>query len=296
MTDIRRRLDAGSTRAVGGTIALVIGALLVMAAPPAAGVTPEGEHSTGLRVTKAQRLLPPANATFDYQIGGAYAPSASVRIVDRDRLDAPVRGRYNVCYVNAFQTQAGDVAWWKSHHRNLLLRRADGRYVVDGAWNEILLDTSTSAKRQALLTIIGRWIDGCRTHGFQAVEPDNLDSWTRSASLLKRAHNVAFARLLIARAHRDMLAIAQKNDTTIAPVGTSLGFDFAITEECQVYAECGTFTRAYGRRVYEIEYTDNGGSAGFSRACAARGRSISIVYRDRDVVPRGTRGYVSRTC
>jgi hypothetical protein len=239
--------------------------------------------------------LPPANGPFDYQIGGAYTPAASVKIVDRDRTAAPVAGRYNVCYVNAFQTQSDEVAWWKANHDNLLLKR-NGAYVVDSAWNEILLDTSTSAKRTELASIVGGWIDGCRDAGYQAVEPDNLDSWTRSKRRLTKADNTAYASLLISRAHAAGLAIAQKNTTELGTSGKAMGFDFAIAEECQAYSECGQYTGPYGNRVYEIEYTDNGGIANFNAACAARGASISVIYRDRDVVPKGRPGYVYKEC
>jgi hypothetical protein len=242
------------------------------------------------------RRLPPANGRFDYQIGGAYRPSTSVRIVDRDRLDRPARGRYNVCYVNAFQTQPADIRWWKAKHGDLLLRKANGRYVVDGEWDEILLDTSTAAKRARLASIVGGWINRCASRGYDAVEPDNLDSYSRSSKRLTRKDNVLFAKALARRAHAAGLAIAQKNDPSIAPKGRRIGFDFAIAEECQVYDECGAFTSAYGRRVYELEYVDNGGAANFARACKARGAKISIVYRDRDVVPRGARGYVYKAC
>jgi hypothetical protein len=239
-------------------------------------------------------ILPPPHAVFDYQIGGAYPPAAEVRIVDRDRLDPPVPGRYNVCYVNAFQTQDNEVAWWKAHHRRLLLRR-DGRFVHDPGWpGEILLNTSTPDRRRAIVRILGRWMDGCAQAGFAAVEPDNLDSWTRSHRLLTRRDNVALARRLAARAHTAGLAIAQKN--TAGLHGKSIGFDFAIAEECQVYRECGTYTREFGRRVYEIEYPDNGGRANFRLACRRRGGRISVIYRDRDVVPKGHAGYVYRTC
>jgi hypothetical protein len=48
--------------------------------------------------------------------------------------------------------------------------------------------------------------------------------------------------------------------------------------------------------VIEIEYPDNGGPAGFAAACRARGKLISIVYRDRGVTPAGRPGYVERGC
>lgn len=253
-------------------------AACILCAPAAAAVSP-----------------PPAGAAFSYQIGGAFRPAAGVAIVDRDWHDAPAPGAYGICYVNAFQAQPGSLAWWRRRHPSLLLRRA-GRPVVDSAWNEQLLDTSTAATRHRLAAVVGGWVDRCARAGYRAVEPDNLDSWTRSRGALTAADNLAFARLLIARAHSDGLAIAQKNGTEIAAAGRRLGFDFAIAEECQPYRECGSYLHAYGRRVIEIEYPDDGGLRNFERACALRGSRISIVYRDRNVTPAGRPGFVERRC
>jgi hypothetical protein len=244
----------------------------------------------------ASVVAPPVNATFDYQIGGAYPPRAGVRIVDRDRTVTPAKGYYNVCYVNGFQTQSAEAKWWRAHHDDLLLRDAKGAYVVDGEWHEQLLDTSTAAKRAALAEIVGGWIDGCAAKGYDAVEPDNLDSYSRSKKRLTLSDNKAFARLLIARAHAAGLAIAQKNTAELRSEGPKLGFDFAIAEECQVYDECGVYTKPYKNRVFEVEYPDNGGRGNFARACRARGARVSVVYRDRDVVPRGRKGYVYDAC
>ena len=244
----------------------------------------------------ASTTLPPANGQFDYQIGGAYLPSSTVAIVDRDRLAAPAAGKYNICYVNAFQTQPEDANWWKTNHDDLLLKKANGKYVIDSGWNEMLLDTSTAAKRTALLAIVGGWIDGCKASGYSAVEPDNLDSYSRSSKRLTKQNNIDFATLLAARAHADGLAIAQKNDSSMTSKGRAIGFDFAIVEECQVYDECGDFTSVYGAQVYEIEYKDNGGTSNFSKACNARGATTSVIYRDRDVVAKGSSGYVYQYC
>jgi hypothetical protein len=129
------------------------------------------------------------------------------------------------------------------------------------------------------------------------VEPDNLDSWTRRGvhGAITRADNLAYARLLIVRAHHLGLAIAQKNAVEVAAQGHRLGFDFAIAEECAVWHECGGYTRAYGRHVIEVEYRDQASSA-YSRACRLRSGKISIIRRDRDVVPRGSAGYYYRHC
>lgn len=243
--------------------------------------------------------LPPANVPFDYQIGGAFLPADDVTIVDRDRTDRPAEGRYNVCYVNAFQTQPGEVRGWKRLHPDLLLRRR-GRLVVDGAWNEVLLDTSTAGKRRRLAKIVGGWIDGCARAGYDAVEPDNLDSWTRSQGTLTKAQNRAFARLLVQRAHRAGLAIAQKDTAELLPDARRVGFDFSIAEECNVYDECDDYMAVYGRLVYAVEYSDDGGArspaANYEDACRRWGTRISITYRDRLVQRPGTKGYRSVFC
>lgn len=229
----------------------------------------------------------PMGLRVDYQLGGAHQPADGVTGVVRDRTDSPAPGLWSACYVNAFQTQPGadDVP------EDLLLHDATGARVEDPDWpGEFLVDVGTAEQRQRVLDVVGPWFDGCAADGFDAVEPDNLDSWTRSGGLLTAADAVAMARLLVARAHDDGLTVAQKNTAEL--VGADLGFDFAVTEECQEFDECDAFTDAYGAQVVEIEYTD----AAFDAACAARGGEIAVQRRDRDVSVPGTEGYVARSC
>jgi hypothetical protein len=261
------------------------------ASPSPAPSSPEETH------VEIHTIPPfPGDGRLDYQIGGPYEPDASVAVVDRDRREQPAAGRYNVCYVNAFQTQPEDAGFWSREHPDLLVRR-DGRLVSDPDWpGELLLDTSSAAKREALMAVVGPWIDGCAASGFDAVEPDNLDSWTRSRGVLTRHDDVAFATLLARRAHLHGLSVGQKNTSELGTAGrTQVGFDFAVVEECQVHDECAAYTDVYGDRVVEIEYTDNPRSA-YDEACRARGSTISVVLRDRDVVPRGRPGYVYAAC
>ncbi|MFI7008688.1 endo alpha-1,4 polygalactosaminidase [Streptomyces sp. NPDC050145] len=260
---------------------LAAAALAGCSARPGAPDAPDG------RVTR-----PPAGAGFDYQLGGPYPPPDGVRVVARDRTERPVRGLYNICYVNAFQAQPDATRWWRRERPELLLRDADGRLVVDEDWGEPLLDISTAGKRSSLAQIVGRWIDGCADSGYQAVEPDNLDSYTRSKGLLKKSDALAFARLLASRAHAAGLAVGQKNTTELLPEGAHAGFDFAVAEECARYDECGAYAEAYDDRVYVIEYR----ARDLARACARWGGRLSVVLRDRDVRPAGTKGYVRRAC
>ncbi|WP_233498765.1 endo alpha-1,4 polygalactosaminidase [Blastococcus sp. TF02A-26] len=229
--------------------------------------------------------LPPPGARWDYQIGGAAPPGEGVGVVVRDRGDDPEPGVYSLCYVNAFQSQPGaDVP------DELLLRDAAGLPVEDPDWpGEYLFDVSTAERRDALLDHVGPWLDRCAEDGFDAVEADNLDSWTRSRGLLGEADAAATARLLVDRAHAAGLAIAQKNAAELA--GADLGFDLAVTEDCAVHDECATYAAAFGV-VLDVEYTDEG----FAAACAAGVEGVSVVRRDLAVATPDDPGYVAEWC
>jgi hypothetical protein len=263
-----------------GVLGLVTGALLSMMAVPSSSVTvPDPE-------------LPTADAKWDYQIGKPYVPRDGVTVVSRDRTVAPLAEAYTMCYVNAYQTQPDAVRWWKNHHPELLLKKRDGSYVVDSYWGETLFDIRTAEKRAALAAIVNGWITGCADDGFQAVEPDNLDSWTRSGGRLTRGQAFAFAGLIIDHAHSEGLAIGQKNAAGQTPLGKAAGFDFAVAEECGRYRECSAYTAAYGGQVYVIEYR----SQDFKYSCERWGDELAIILRDRNVTAPGSKSYVYRSC
>ncbi|MFC5902625.1 endo alpha-1,4 polygalactosaminidase [Streptomyces zhihengii] len=274
-----------------GARAALLGVLLLLTA---ACTADPGGGPDGRSAAAHDEVRPPAaGAAFDYQLGGAYPPPDGVLAVARDRTDGPAAGLYNVCYVNAFQTQPDEaVDWWRENHPDLLLRDADGEPVVDEDWDEPLLDISSKEKRTALLGVVGPWIDGCAEDGYDAVEPDNLDSFTRSEGLLTADHAIAFARLLSDRAHAKGLAIAQKNTAELLPARARTGFDFAVAEECARYDECGDFAAAYDGRVFDVEYRE----PDFTAGCRTWGARVSMTLRDLDVLPAGEPGYVHRVC
>ncbi len=222
----------------------------------------------------------PGGTDVDYQLGGASEPAANVGIVVRDRTEPPAAGRYNICYVNGFQTQASEKAFWR-RHPGLVLRDADGRPVVDEAWGEFLLDIRTPAKRQALARIVDRWVRGCARHGYVAVEFDNLDSYTRSGGLLTRRQAIRYAALLVRSAHDRGLAAGQKNLAGFD--GTTIGYDFAVAEECGRYDECQRYVDDFDDQVLMIEYR----VADFQATCAGWGAGHAVVLRDRDLSPEG---------
>jgi hypothetical protein len=235
--------------------------------------------ATGTSYGAADQTPLPPDTDVDYQLGGAAPVPGHVGIVVRDREDKPAAGRHNICYVNGFQTQPHERRFWKRHPR--LVLRKDGKPVVDEAWNEWLLDLRTGDKRRRLATIIGRWAKGCADDGFDAVEFDNLDSFTRSHRLLKRRQAVRYARLLVRKAHKHGLAAGQKN--LAGWDGRKVGYDFAVSEECGRYDECDAYVDDYGDQVLMIEYRVKD----FDETCEGFGADIAVVLRDRDLSPEG---------
>lgn len=234
--------------------------------------------------------LPPVDAMLDYQLGGAYPLPTGVTIVSRDRTATPA-GVYDVCYVNGFQIQPDEEAFWTTEHPDLILRDASGDPVIDADWDEMLIDVGTPEKRAAVAAIVGGWIDGCADAGFDAIEIDNLDSFSRSGGRLDEDDAVAAMRLFADRAHARGLAIAQKNSAELVPRRAEMGTDFVVAEECNRYSECDVYTAAYGDHVLVIEYR----RADFDAGCAAF-PGLSIVLRDRDLVTPSQPGYVYDGC
>ena len=240
---------------------------------------------------------PPADAGFDYQIGGDYPLPAGVSVVSRDWFEgrpAPAPA-YSICYVNAFQTQPGGRPRWP---RDLVLRELGD----DPEWGgEYLVDIGTKAKRRRAAATVARMLRTCAAKGFHAVEYDNLDSWTRFDGTplerrvpFGRREAIVYAELLAGRAHALGLAVGQKNAPQLGrrTVRRRIGFDFAIAEECARYRECGRYRALHGDRVIAIEYRRRD----FQRACRVVGDRLSVVLRDRNVTTPGSGRYVHDTC
>jgi hypothetical protein len=242
---------------------------------------------------------PPVDAQFDYQLGGDYAPPAGVTVVSRDwfagePLDEP--GGYSICYVNAFQTQPDEPDVVRPDERSqwpseLVLSDLGD----DPNWEgEYLVDVSTARTRAAAAEHVAPMIDACAVKGFQAVELDNLDSWTRLEVPFGQAEAVAYAELLADHAHAAGLAVGQKNTPGLgAEISREvIGFDFAVAEECGVYDECAAYIDVFGSDVIDVEYT----AEGFAAACDVVGDRVSVVLRDVAVSTPDAQSYVYDSC
>lgn len=271
----------------------------------------------------------PASGGWDYQLYGRYQSDPRVSIVSSNAgiradpslpaaQDAPVdRSLYNICYLNAFQTQPEDNQFWTNQANAHLVLMNGGEAVEDKRWRgEYLFDISTPEKRAELIALQKRWLTWCRDAGFKAVEPDNIDSYERSEGLLTIDHAFEFMKAWAAEAHALGLAVAQKNSAEwvdagdgVEPLATGVGFDFALVEECQLTGECAPLIAYYGpERVLEVEYWyDTADSSSgvtveafnkdhFVAACTDHGQNTRIVLRNRDVRPAGKNGFVFELC
>ncbi len=105
----------------------------------------------------------------------------------------------------------------------------------------------------------------CKSKGFDAIEPDNIDGYTNNTGFpLTAAHQIAYNTWIANTAHSLGLSVGLKNDVDqlaqLQPV-----FDWALNEECNQYSECGgysAFTNA-GKAVFNAEY---GSSTSFCSA------------------------------
>ncbi|THG32965.1 endo alpha-1,4 polygalactosaminidase [Naasia lichenicola] len=282
-----------STGRAAGALALLLGVALGVAlagcssAPLGAGPGSSPDSNV---------VLPPSGGIADYQLGGAYPPADAVTIVERDSTDAPEPGLYSICYLNGFQSQPGETAEWIADRSDLVLT-SDGAPIIDENWpDEVIFDTSTAEKRESILAVIGPLIDGCRSSGFDAVEFDNLDSFSRSAGRMTAEDNFALAAAYVQRAHASGLAAAQKNSVEHSrQLHDEVGFDFAVTEECWRFDECDGYIDVYGDRVLDIEYSDDLREE-FASSCASADRPATMILRDRDLVTPDDPAYVFEHC
>jgi hypothetical protein len=282
----------------------VIAAVLVAFA--AAGCAPvkvnvfspvaDGDEASG-ETGRQSIVLPSFGEPLDYQLGGSYPVDEGVGIVTRDSTSEPADGVYSICYVNGFQSQPGDDERWTTDNPDLVLRDDAGHVIIDPNWpDEFILDTSTPEKRERIVAIVGASINTCAEAGFDAVEIDNLDTYSRSDGRLGIDDNLALAALYAERAHGMALAIGQKNSAELAARGRDQAhFDFAVTEECVRFEECAAFSDVYGKAVVDIEYTDDLPGS-FADVCATEDRPASTTLRDRNLVVKGDADYVFEHC
>jgi len=201
------------------------------------------------------RWVPRTTDTFQYQLSGTIDVTVNATVFDIDaegtskhtvaRLHA--RGRHAICYIDAgsWEPYRGDAGKYPD---TMLGKTVDGW--ADERWVDI-------RQLSTLKPIIRHRVDVCAAKGFDGVEYDWTDSYNETTGFpLTRADQLRYDRWLAWLAHDRGMSVALKNSGEL--VHSLPGrFDFAVTEECFQYHECGLYRPFLdaGRPVFDVEYS-----------------------------------------
>lgn len=206
------------------------------------------------------------------------APVVDLDLFDtRDNVIAELKGQGKklICYMSA-----GSWENWRPDKRDF--PEAVKGEKLDGWAGERYLDIRHPAVRR----IMKARLDLCRDRGFDAVDPDNVDSFEIGMDTgfpLKASDAVDYLKFLAAEAHKRGLAIGLKNATEISKKVLD-DMDFAVTEDCFDQGWCPVsrnFT-AKDKAVFAIEYTDN--NIDFDAFCKqAKKYQLSPLLKERNL-------------
>jgi hypothetical protein len=229
------------------------------------------------------RWVPQAGATFSILL--SVAPQTIVtpaQVVDVDLFDISTQtidalkqqGKHVICYMSA-----GSWENWRPDKKDFPPEVLGRKY--DGWAGERWLDTRNI---DALAPVMRARLDLCKAKGFDAVDPDNVDSFQANTGFpITRTDSISYLKFLAKEAHQRGLAIGLKNATDISSFIIDK-MDFAVTEDCFDQGWCSS-SRNFIKRskpVFAIEYTDNGIS--FNRFCRQSATlGLSPIYKKRSL-------------
>ena len=158
--------------------------------------------------------------------------------------------------------------------------------IIGKSWPEWEGERFVDIRRLDLLgPILEKRFDLCAVKGFDAIEPDMIDTYEADTGFdISRNDQLAFNRWIADQAHALGLAIGQKNVPELTPELVD-AFDFAITEDCLADSWCEQmqpYTDA-GKAVFAAEYTDR--EMTLAKICPrlkALGFSGILKHRDLD--------------
>ncbi len=277
------------SRAGSRRVTVPLSAVLTATALAAVGCSGSAAD-TSPKTPEAKVSAPPAHAGVDYQLGGAYTPPKGVSVVSRDHTASPAPGLYNICYVNAFQAQPDAEGDWDA---DLLLRDRAGKVVMDKDWGEAMLDIGTPAKRARIAEKVDDWIDSCADKGFDAVEPDNYDSYTRAPRTDCSPRPTPRRSRRCSPATRTPGTSPSPRRTPSNSPRTASGS--ASTSRWWRSADSTTNAGPTSTRSATTSSSSSTPRRAWRRPARA-GATVSIVRRDLDVTPAGQDGYVRETC
>ncbi len=198
--------------------------------------------------------VPPAQLSWQWQLQVPVDLNVDADLYDIDLFtnDAAVvkalhaAGRKAICYMSAGS--------WEPYRPDAgSFPEAVKGKAIEGFPDEKWLDIR---RIDVLAPIMEARLDLCKSKGFDAVEPDNVDGYTNKTGFpLKAADQLAYNRYLARAAHDRGLSVGLKNDVDqIAQLVSD--FDWALNEQCFEYKECAAYAPflSAGKAVFEVEY------------------------------------------
>lgn len=223
---------------------------------------------------------PAVNARWQYQLQGGggtaasgyinvnisaipFAGGAAVKpsVFDIDLYSPNDSGVVNSAAVQAIHAAGGkaicyiSAGTWENWRPDAGVFPASVRGRRNGWPGEVWLDIRQTG---ILLPRMEARLKKCVSGGFDGVEWDNVDGYSnRTGFPLTAADQINYNALLANLAHGVGLTVALKNAVELVPTLAPY-FDYAISEECQTYRECGPYTSNFvqqGKAVFQVEYS-----------------------------------------
>jgi hypothetical protein len=221
------------------------------------------EGTEGTEGTTGTWWKPQEHLTWYWQLQGTVNNNEPVEAYDIDGFENTAtevaalhaQGKHVICYIDV-----GTDEEWRSDASEFpasVIGKSNG-------WpGEKYLNIADTSVIEPIMT---KRFEMCKEKGFDAVEPDNMEDYAEKNTgfTITAAEQLTYDEWIANEVHSLGMAVLQKNDgeqtSSLKPY-----FDGAITEECNIWGECGDFTPylAEGKPVLNAEY---GSSSAF---CAA---------------------------
>ncbi len=235
--------------------------------------------SAGLQIaqatTGASQWKPMKALTWYWQLQGTVNNSEPVMAYDIDGFENEAsevstlhaKGIKAICYM--------DVGTWEEWRPDASSFPAAVKGKNNGWPGEKYLDIRALSTLEPIMT---KRFETCRSKGFDAVEPDNMDTFEASTGFpLTGAQQITYDTWIAGEVHSLGMAVLQKNDGEQTSA-LKAHFDGALTEECNVYSECSNFTPylAEGKPVLNAEYGSSDAFCSADNAAGIEGARLDL--------------------
>lgn len=235
--------------------------------------------SVGLAADSSNIWHPKPGTTWYWQLNETVDTSVDAEVYDIDLFDNTKqlveelheKGRKVICYINvgAYEDWREDSYKFttdgkepKSDESNL------DRNIVGKPYEGWDGEYWLNIKEEKVRDIMNKRFEECKRKGFDAVEPDNIDSYDtpeKTGFNITQEDQIYYDEWLAKNAHNFGLSIGLKNDTGNAKDLVD-AFDWALTEDCFAQNWCGDMNPFIdkGKAVFAAEYTDQMNSTTFT--------------------------------